>query len=134
MALTYGQETGRVQIEPLGDQELGLVFEATAHSGMPVEGHVVLMPKLGEVLQTTSGAAVPLGESPFAWTVPESGGDIEHNDWRLSLPPNARVSWPVLPHNPYRKDGAATIEEARLIVALPFTKTMLSHELRLFVS
>jgi hypothetical protein len=90
-------------------------------------------PKLGEVLQTTSGDAMSLGESPFAWTVPQPGGDIEHNGWRLSLPPNARVVWPVLPHNPYRKDGAATIEEARLVMALPFTKTTMAHELRLFV-
>ncbi|MCZ6634620.1 MAG: hypothetical protein O7G87_14540 [bacterium] len=133
LGLTYGEEMCRVTLEPQGDQELRLVFEATANTGMPVEGHVVLMPKLGDRLQTTTGDAIPLGEPPFAWTVPGPGGGIEHNGWRLFLTSNARVVWPVLPHNPYRKDGAATIEEARLVVVLPFTKATIAHELRLFV-
>ena len=133
LALTYGQERCRVTLEPLGEQELALAFTATTHTALPVEAHVVLLPKLGDVLQTTSGESTPLDESPFDWTVPDIGGGIEHNGWRLSLPSGAQVAWPVFPHNPYRKDGAATVEEARLIVALPFAKETPAHQLKLVV-
>jgi hypothetical protein len=38
-----------------------------------------------------------------------------------------------LPHNPYRKGGEAMVDEARLVVVLPFSVAVERHELALEV-
>jgi len=58
-----------------------------------------------------------------------AGGWIAHHGWRLSLPAEASVIWPALPHNPYRKDGHATAEEGRLVVVLPFRPERTQYEI-----
>ena len=35
------------------------------------------------------------------------------------LPKGSTVTWPVLPHNPYRKDGRATPAEGRIVISIP---------------
>jgi len=55
------------------------------------------------------------------WAPEEAGAWFEHNGWRISVPPTARVVWRALPHNPYRKDGHATPEEGRIVLVLPFS-------------
>jgi hypothetical protein len=52
---------------------------------------------------------------------------------KVTMPPGASLRWPARPHNPYAKDGAATLAEARLVLVLPFTETdehavILSHQ------
>ena len=37
--------------------------------------------------------------------------------------------WPVLPHNPYTKDGHATAEEGLIVVVLPYHGALPRHEL-----
>jgi hypothetical protein len=132
LVLTYGQETCRVTTAPKGESELTLIYEATSKSGLPVEGHVTLVPHLDRPVRFASGDEARVGETPLE----RSGGDggwIEHAGWRLSLPRGARLVWPTLPHNPYRKAGDATIEEARLVVALPFSAKVARYELTLQV-
>ena len=51
----------------------------------------------------------------------------------LALPAGTRLVWPVLPHNPYRKAGEATVEEARLVVCAPLTQQDAEVVLRLAV-
>jgi hypothetical protein len=36
------------------------------------------------------------------------------------VPEEASLLWPVLPHNPYTKDGHAEAHEGRIVLALPF--------------
>ena len=132
LSLTYGQETCRMTAVPKGERELTLICEATSRSGMPVEGHVTLIPHLDQPVRLSSGDEARLGEERIERAGGE-GGWIEHAGWRLSLPRGARLIWPALPHNPYRKAGEATIEEARLVVALPFSATVARYELTLLV-
>ena len=98
---------------------------------MPVEAHLTLMPHLDCPLQVGSGAQIRLGEEPFEFSASEDVRWIEHAGWRLSLPRGARVVWPALPHNPYRKGGEAAIEEGRLVVALPFSAAVSRYEIKL---
>ena len=58
---------------------------------------------------------------------------IEQADWRLSLAQGVRVVWPAVPHNPYRKAGEATVEEALLVAAQPFPSDVSRYELSLQV-
>ena len=131
LTLHYGQEVCSVVLVPRSETELTLIYEATTHSEMPVEAHLTLMPHLDCPLQVGSGAQIRLGEEPFEFSASEDVRWIEHAGWRLSLPRGARVVWPALPHNPYRKGGEAAIEEGRLVVALPFSAAVSRYEIKL---
>ena len=110
--------------------EMKLSYRSTSTSGMPVEAHVTLIPHLGEEVAFASGNAVVPGEEPI-----ERSGEawLAHAGWRLTLPEGARVVWPALPHNPYKKAGEATVAEARLVVVLPLSKDVEEHTLTLQV-
>jgi hypothetical protein len=70
-------------------------------------------------LASASGKKAALAGGAIEWKAGEAGAWIEHRGARLSLPAKAEVRWPVLPHNPYRKDGAAEPEEGRIVVDAP---------------
>lgn len=130
VTLKYGEEDCRVTIKPEGDKEATIVLASTVETGMPVEAHVTLIAHLGEAVNSQVGSVDALGEDDIAWENPEW---IFHAGWRLTVPEGGRVVWPVLPHNPYRKDGAAMIEEARIVVVVPFDKNIKRQELKLTV-
>jgi hypothetical protein len=58
---------------------------------------------------------------------------IGHHNWQLTLPAGARITCPVLPHNPYTADGHAEPTEGRLVVSLPLGSTGLGHTLKLSI-
>jgi hypothetical protein len=95
-----------------------------------VEGHITLLPHLDKKLTLSSGTQVQLKDERLDVTGLEW---VEHAGWRLSLPAGSRLLWPVLPHNPYRKGGEAMVDEARLVVVLPFSVAVERHELALEV-
>jgi hypothetical protein len=129
LALRYGGATCRIVAVPKGERELVLICEATGGAG-PVEGHVTLVPHLDQPVRFASGDGARLGEERLE-RAGSDGGWVEHGGWRLSLPDGARLTWPALPHNPYRKAGESTVEEARLVVALPFSSGVTRYELTL---
>ena len=130
LRMRYGAETCGVEVRIESETELTLVFAATANSGLPVDGHATLMPHLDREVRFASGEAAMLGEAEAEWA---GEAWLEHAGWRLHLPPGSRVVWPALPHNPYRKAGDSTIEEARLVVVLPFSADVDRHVLKLEV-
>jgi hypothetical protein len=130
LRMRYGEETCGLEVKVESEAELALVFSATGNSGMPVAGHVTLMPHLDREVSFASGDTVMLGEEKAEWT---GKAWLQHAGWRLHLPRDSRVVWPALPHNPYRKAGDSTIEEARLVVVLPFSPDVGRHELKLEV-
>jgi hypothetical protein len=113
-------EECRVTVKCDNDRRVVLVYEATVASGQPVAAHVTLLPHRGEDLTTATGQAFEIGDQAFTLDPGAAGAWIAHHGWRLTLPPEASVVWPALPHNPYRKDGHATPDEGRLVVVLPF--------------
>jgi len=119
--LTYGDERCHVFVETVDDDTALIHVRSTLRSGMPVEGHVTLLPHVGLALRTGDAPERVLGEDAFTMTSEEAGGWISHAGWKLSLPEGSRVIWPALPHNPYVKDGSAKIGEVRIVVAVPFT-------------
>lgn len=123
--LQYGDERCHIYTEPLDDQTMLIHLQASANSGMPVEGHVTLIPHVGEAVRTANGKGFILGKNAFTMTSEEAGGWIAHAGWKITLPEGSKVVWPVLPHNPYKKDGSAGIGEGRLVISIPFSP---SHE------
>ena len=130
LRMRYGEETCGVEARIESETELTLVFSATANSGLPVDGQATLMPHLDREVRFASGEAAMLGEAEAEWA---GEAWLEHAGWRLHLSPGGRVVWPALPHNPYRKAGDSTIEEARLVVVLPFSADVDRHVLKLEV-
>ncbi|MCF7688934.1 MAG: hypothetical protein K9M98_14060 [Cephaloticoccus sp.] len=91
-----------------------------APDGRAVAAHLTFIPYLKSPLTFSDGSTVELDAT--AWE--KSGlSKIGHHGWNLSLPVTAKVTWPVLPHNPYTDDGHADLDEGRLVVTLP-----LDHE------
>jgi len=43
-----------------------------------------------------------LDKNPIELGPEQIGGWIRHGGWTLTIPPAARLSWPVLPFNRYR--------------------------------
>ncbi len=127
--LQYAEEECRVRVTPVSETELLLAYEATAKSGMPVEAHVTLIPHLDQPLCPASGEQIRLGEERLELTEEW----IAHAGWKLVLPEGARMVWPALPHNPYRKGGEAAIEEGLMVVILPFSGQASRCELRFYI-
>jgi hypothetical protein len=50
------------------------------------------------------------------------------------MPPDSRLVWPVLLHNPYKKDGRSTHEKGRLVLCIPLTASQPRAEVDLAVS
>jgi hypothetical protein len=122
LSLTYGPETCRIRIVPKSDRVLEYVIAGTVESNLPTAAHLTLIPHLGKALQTAAGRKLVLRTEPIALEAEKIGGWIEHGSCRLRLPRGATVQWPVLPHNPYRADGRATVDEGRLVVHIPLDR------------
>ena len=129
VCLWYGETEASVTLVDRGDSELGIAYVCEPAKVDNVEGHLTLMPKIGDHLRLSTGDAIPLGEQPFAWSVPGQAGFVEHNGWRLLLPAGVRIEWPALPHNPYKKGGESEIEDGRIVIVMPFTQERSKYEM-----
>ena len=125
--LGYGERSCRVVLKVVDEDGLQLCFQVDGGSH-EARGHLTLLPHLDQPLHLDSGQYT-LGTE--ALELPAS--KIEHAGWRLELPVGSQVLWPVLPHNPYRKDGEADLEEGRLVAVLPLGNEASSRLVRLEV-
>jgi hypothetical protein len=82
-----------------------------------------LVLKPGEVLETAR-MKVTLDKNPIDLGPEQIGGWIRHRGWALQVPPTARLTWPVLPFNPYRAGPETDLRYAvgRLQVPLKVEK------------
>jgi hypothetical protein len=129
--LTYGKETCRIRVQVTDDRTLVYRIEASATSGLPVAAHLTLIPHQGDALETAGGQRFILGEEPVTLSPEQVGGVVEHAGCRLRVPKSAGLHWPVLPHNPYRKDGHAGSEEGRIEIRIPLDAKHREHEVTL---
>jgi hypothetical protein len=113
--LVYGARKARIALKVVGPDRL----EYTVTGDPALVAHITLLPEMKGALACASGKKAALAAGAIEWKADEAGAWIEHRGARLSLPAKAEVRWPVLPHNPYRKDGAAEPEEGRIVVDAP---------------
>ncbi|MEW6356222.1 MAG: hypothetical protein AB1696_07860 [Planctomycetota bacterium] len=129
--LKYGAEDCRIAIQPKSDKELTITCEATSNTEKSVEGHITFIPHLNGNVKCASGKTIKLGKEAFEWQAAEIGAWVEHCGWRASVPPGARLVWPKMLHNPYKKDGSSSLNEARMVMRLPFSKDTSRYEITL---
>lgn len=70
-----------------------------------------LVLKAGEVLETAR-TKVALDKGVVELGPEQIGGWIRHGGWRLQVPPGARLTWPVMPFNPYRNAPETDLRHA----------------------
>lgn len=128
LALRYGGADCRVRVDLSEPDKARLLYAVGSLPEQPVAAHLTLLPRMGQDWETASGKTGKLGSEPFRLGPGEAGAWLAHNGWRISLPPGASVVWPVLPHNPYKKDGSAAPQEGRIVVILPFDANVLRQE------
>ncbi len=116
--LTYGPETCQVRLVLKDESKLEYRIQSTTVSQLPIHAHLTLLPRLGQPVETAKGEKLSLGNEPMSLAADRLGQWIAHAGYRISVPPTATLLWPVFPHNPYRADGHATLEEARLVLRI----------------
>lgn len=97
-----------------------------APDGRNAAVHLTFIPYPESPIRFSDGSSAELSETAWEKTGMASVG---HHNWKLTLSENARINWPVLPHNPYTDDGHAAKEEGRLVVSLPLSDTPTTLEL-----
>lgn len=117
-------------IAVVSDQQLQLTLRLlkAAPDGRTVASHLTFLPYLETPVTLSDGSKRDL--TAESWTA-TGLAQLAHHGWKLSIPTTAKVSWPILPHNPYTADGHATFEEGRLVVSLPLDATQTEHVLQL---
>lgn len=133
IGLVYGEERCSISLEPVDDNTLRIHIHASARSGKTVQAHLTLLPHIGKPFATQRTPETKLGEDGFDLASRQAGAWLSHAGWTLSLPEEASVRWPVLPHNPYFKDGFAKTGEGRIVVTLPFSAERGEYTLELRV-
>lgn len=110
--LDYGKARGQVRLAIEGSR-----LEYVVSGSQALAPHVTLLPRTGSPLISAVGGSEELADKAFVWSAP--GAWIELAGVRYTLPQGAVVRWPVLPHNPYRKDGSAEAREGHIVIDLP---------------
>ena len=110
--LLYGTHRGRIVLSAKDEDRLDVKLSGDAE----MTAHVTLLPHVKKPLVRSSGEKVMLGAEPINWTFGTAGSWIEQTPVRVLLPPSATVRWPLLPHDPYKKDGRATEDQGRIVL------------------
>lgn len=134
LILDYDGTACAVQVDLSNPDQARITYMLTSQPAQPVEAHATLLPRMKTAWRTESGKSGKLSSEPVHLGPGEAGAWFEHHGVRISLPPQASIAWPVLPHNPYRKDGRAEPREGRIVITLPFSPELLKHELIIGVS
>ncbi len=119
-----GQEVGEsarctLDVRTDGD-DLLLTYRGT--KGVGAQAHLPLLLR-GSRLDLATGSYVPLLEDLVELTSAECGDWITHSNLRVSVPKGASIRWPARQHNPYAKDGRSGLNEARIVLVMPFDDT-----------
>ena len=109
VVLMYGQVRGDIALKIINDQRL----EYTVSGDPSLTAHFTILPHLGKSIATAAGDKSTLSTSSFEW---HPGAWFEHAGVRFLLPADVVARWPLLPHNPYTKDGHAEIGEGRIVL------------------
>jgi hypothetical protein len=116
LKLDYGGRHAEIRLHIVDADTLDFIV-----SGDPaLTAHLTVMPHLASPLRSEQKLA-NLRTDTVAWADTTAENWIEHGKLRINLPTAVSVDWPVLPHNPYRKDGRAEIGEGRIVLNTAMT-------------
>ena len=120
LALKYGDAECRVAAEVQQGGALLLTYQAPR--GKDVEAHLPLLKRAPKV-RTARGETFRLGEEDLLLTAAQTGDHILFGGLKVSVPAGAALRWPARQHDPYTKDGHSSLQNAKLVLALPFAES-----------
>ncbi|MBI3417729.1 MAG: hypothetical protein HY043_20750 [Verrucomicrobia bacterium] len=113
LALAYNSFFAVLEVPPASDKRQEFRFIITPTGRMAEGGlNLQLILKPGETLETAAGRKVMLDEKTIRWNTEDVGNSIRHHGWKLTLPPGARLTWPIYPFNPYRNGPETDLAQA----------------------
>ncbi len=116
--LDYSGKRGTVAVATAGGNRMEIAYSGDK----TMTAHLQLLPRMGKELTAASGRRQLLDATSVLWKPGEAGEWIELAGVRVTVPKDATVAWPVLPHDPYKKDGRAEPLQGRIVVDLPLSK------------
>jgi len=125
LQLRYKDLYCSVEARPREDGSLALIYRAPADSG--VEAHVPLMYR-GSRVTLGTGEKLRLTDADVRVPPEKTGGSLLWREMMVSLPDGASLVWPARQHNPYTKDGQASLSAAKLTILLPFEEGVQEQE------
>ncbi|KAF0219933.1 MAG: hypothetical protein FD174_1657 [Geobacteraceae bacterium] len=129
--LGYGAEECAVRTRINDDRTMTLEYDRLAASSAQVKAHVTIIPHPGKTLVGENGKRAVLTGAPLLWKGGTFGGYVDHDGVRFHVPSSAHVYWPVFPYDQYKKDGKADLQDARIVIEMPFDRGMERHYVRL---
>ena len=121
LSVSFNSFFSDLYVDPPSPEAVGLRFVISGRGRPPAEARLTLQLQLkaGEVLETASGEAIRLGPERLELEESRLGAFIRHRGWQLSVPPSARLVWPVYPFNPYANAPERDIANAIGALSLP---------------
>jgi hypothetical protein len=127
--LDYAGVDCSVAVDLADEKRAKVTYSLHAPTTRQVAAHVPLIPKLKGKWATASGKSGTLSDDAIDLKAGEAGEWFAHRGFRVKIPSDASITWPVLPHNPYTKDGHAELREGRIVITLPFSADRTSQEI-----
>ncbi len=116
-----GQASMDASVEVRAEDE-DLLLSYRAEPGVGAQAHLPLMLR-GARLDLSTGEAHQLTDELLQLTSEETGDYVIHGDLRISIPDGASLRWPAMQHNPYARDGKSGLQNAKLVLVMPFEDT-----------
>jgi hypothetical protein len=113
--LDYGGKRGTVWLKASGKDRMQIAYSGDK----TMTAHLQLLPRMGKELVAASGKRQVLDATPLQWTAAQAGEWIELAGVRVRIPKDSTITWPVLPHDPYKKDGHADLVQGRIVIDMP---------------
>ena len=132
--ITVAGAIAELSCEILSDHtlRLGATLVQAAPDGRAATVHLTFIPYPESPVTFSDGTRADIAAAN-QW---EKSGitSVGHHNWQLTVPTGARITCPVLPHNPYTADGHAEVTEGRLVVSLPLAHAGAGPSLTLSIS
>ena len=121
LGLGYSTFFAEANVAPLSDERLKVHFEIVETGRGRLQDaqlHLQLCLKGGEALETGASKQV-LSEARIELDASQVGGLVRHRGWALRVPKTARLTWPVLPFNPYANAPETELRHAVGVLTVP---------------
>ncbi len=110
--LSYDDRKAVLSISAKSKTELEVQAELQDASASAY-GQLVLYLKAGNTLKSMAGGVFSLSEKPIEILAEDSGGWIEYEGWRITLPPGSKLIFPSGPFDPFNRQAKGSLSEAR---------------------
>jgi len=132
LVLTYEDRKASLSISPESKSELK-IKASLLDAASSATGQLLLHLKAGNTCKTAAGGVFSLSEKTLDIRAEDAGGWIEFEGWRITLPPGAKIVFPVYPFEPDDRNGKASLQEGRGVLSFPLNSSAPSTTLLITV-